>query len=544
MALRRAVAKNKSIKGRASRLICHYQRKKDIEGKGDRINEPNGPIAHLMESMENMGGHLNGDFTFQMENECDINILNCPVQHIKPLFINIKSNDRTKKQMNTRRETINLKEIDKHATCAIMGSLTPQDGNMLRVIQSGSMWNKSKLAHTGEIESNECDFCNGGHEQTTEHVLWHCEAFKDCRHNASKVASSLPSHAIPKPLLYGIAPAMMADPSKSYWGSKVGHLDWRIQEIIGLDNKPTHDTGTCHLFKVLHQGEVSEKMNARQFFQHLRGSATTCDTKHMVTDYIFDLAPAIPNVYTDGAMGCPKNQNWSLMGVGLWWPCRTYATQPLSPLENMFVENDEEKIDGVRFWGCMKGHRGSSTRAEIAAIVIALLSKVPVHIATDSANAKKGLEELIMYLKQSENQKDNEWHYEEWPMGKHWSLINDGDLWHQVWTLLVQRGPYSVAVAKVKGHAKEIDVKGNEDLELRKEGNDKADQAADEGRNAHGEGMEGLAKYLERRHDNYTKLVRQIQIMILAVIKESAAIRELEEKKKKHSMKKAKRKRW
>ena len=102
-----------------------------------------------------------------------------------------------------------------------------------------------------------------------------------------------------------------------------------------------------------------------------------------------------------------------------------------------------------------------------------------------------------MYLKQSENQKDNEWHYEEWPMGKHWSLINDGDLWHQVWTLLVQRGPYSVAVAKVKGHAKEIDVKGNEDLELRKEGNDKADQVADEGRNAHGEGMEGQQNTLK-----------------------------------------------
>ena len=153
------------------------------------------------------------------------------------------------------------------------------------------------------------------------------------------------------------------------------------------------------------------------------------------------------------------------MGVGLWWPNRSYITQPLTDLEKDFVEHETEQIDGVKMWGSMKGHRGSSTRAEIAAIILALLSDVPINIATDSANAKNGLDKLITYMKEEAEQNESEWHYEEWPMGKHWSFVHDGDLWEQVWTQLHQKGHHAVAATKVKCHAKEDDVKGNEELE-------------------------------------------------------------------------------
>ena len=293
---------------------------------------------------------------------------------------------------------------------------------------------------------------------------------------------------------------MMADPTKSYWGTNVGHLDGQIQEGIGKRNWPIYNPNSTALLRLLQKGERCEKMNAIQFFQHLSGSPTHCDTKQLKIAYISCNAPLEPNVYTDGAMACPKNQFWSLMGVGLWWPERTYLTQPLSDLEKKFVGKGEENLEGVSLWGCMSGHQGSSTRAEIAAIVVALMSSVPVHIATDSANAKNGLEKLKHSLRHADENSDNELYYEEWPMGKHWSLINDGDLWHQVWTLLVQRGLYSVAVTKVKGHAKEEQVKGNADLEIKKKGNDKADKAADDGMKMHGEGIEDLAKSLASRH--------------------------------------------
>ena len=120
------------------------------------------------------------------------------------------------------------------------------------------------------------------------------------------------------------------------------------------------------------------------------------------------------------------------MGVGLWWPGRSYLSQPLSQLEKHFVEKEKENLEGVKFWGCMKGYRGSSTRAEIAAIAIALMSNVPVHIATDSANSKTSLDTLLEDLRNKEIQCEDEWHYEEWPMKEQWTLIKDGDLWHKI----------------------------------------------------------------------------------------------------------------
>ena len=130
MALRRAVAKNKSVQQRAKRLICHYNRSKDEKLSEGAMHQPNGPIAHLLKSFEQMGAIMNGDFVVQMDNECDVNILFCPVQHIKPIFSNAKGIDRTTRQTNTRCETINLKEIDKQITNAHKEKLSPQDASM------------------------------------------------------------------------------------------------------------------------------------------------------------------------------------------------------------------------------------------------------------------------------------------------------------------------------------------------------------------------------------------------------------------------------
>ena len=87
-------------------------------------------------------------------------------------------------------------------------------------------------------------------------------------------------------------------------------------------------------------------------------------------------------------------------------------------------------------------------------------------------------------------------------------------------------------VTKVKGHAKEHDVEGNEDLIMKKIGNDHADSAADKSVEAHVEGYIDIAKYLEKRHKGYCKLVAGVQEMILAVMKENSELRDLAEKEK------------
>ena len=137
-------------------------------------------------------------------------------------------------------------EIDKKATTELLKKLSPQDSNLLRVVQSGSMWTKSKLAHTGEVSNNTCECCTEGNKQTPEHVLWRCKAFEACRKCASPSISSIPVHALPKPLLFGIAPAMMADPCKTYWGFFATHLDESIQETLGKVGHPCNNPEASH----------------------------------------------------------------------------------------------------------------------------------------------------------------------------------------------------------------------------------------------------------------------------------------------------------
>ena len=44
------------------------------------------------------------------------------------------------------------------------------------------------------------------------------------------------------------------------------------------------------------------------------------------------------------------------------------------------------------------------------------------------------------------------------PFKQRWALMQDGDLWQVFADLVRQRGPYSVQLTKVKGHATEGDV--------------------------------------------------------------------------------------
>ena len=41
------------------------------------------------------------------------------------------------------------------------------------------------------------------------------------------------------------------------------------------------------------------------------------------------------------------------------------------------------------------------------------------------------------------------------PLKRPWQIQSDGDLWRIFWETLQARGPYSIRVTKVKGHATE-----------------------------------------------------------------------------------------
>ena len=82
----------------------------------------------------------------------------------------------------------------------------------------------------------------------------------------------------------------------------------------------------------------------------------------------------------------PKEKNFAVGGYGIWWPGTDADTAKeqgrLERLRNYVIE--EKWNDGLAMWGPLKGMWQSSTRAELAALVIAMHIEVQLHVGIDN----------------------------------------------------------------------------------------------------------------------------------------------------------------
>ena len=100
----------------------------------------------------------------------------------------------------------------------------------------------------------------------------------------------------------------------------------------------------------------------------------------------------------------------------------------------------------------------SSTRCEIAAAMIALLAPCPIHVGSDSSSMVKKASKLkakaaeaIAGLRDEVTHRPNrdldpdmlEEAANRCPEKRHWLRQKDGDLWKQMWAMLIHRNPDS-----------------------------------------------------------------------------------------------------
>ena len=113
-------------------------------------------------------------------------------------------------------------------------------------------------------------------------------------------------------------------------------------------------------------------------------------------------------------------------------------------------------------------------------------------------------------------------------------LQKDGDLLQQAWNAVVQRGPSNQSLRKVKGHTTKEDIQKGISKEGDKEGNERSDENADKRViKIAGEGLVRLGAWVAGRHDKYIALMKRIQNMIAAVLKEEKEERSKREKVRK-----------
>ena len=206
---------------------------------------------------------------------------------------------------------------------------------------------------------------------------------------------------LPLHLQIGLPGAQSANINGTYWGLEskdAKTVDPEARKRMGLpvgnhDEKKREamqmEINEVFRGKGIEKEELS-RYNARQAFQKLKIGEVASKDAFSKAEWTNERAPSEPNVYTDGSMRHPRYTMYALAGAGIWWPGRKLGNHPLSQRE-IEMAWEEQETDGVKLSTAIAGYGGSSTRAEIAGVLVALAATGGVHIATDSqAVVQKG----------------------------------------------------------------------------------------------------------------------------------------------------------
>ena len=154
-------------------------------------------------------------------------------------------------------------------------------------------------------------------------------------------------------------------------------------------------------------GAGNENMTAREVMEILAGKEEG-DGLYMpeMGSKVEGTAPKKPNVYSDGSLKNTKGYFWQVGGAGVWWPGRAIETlneeerrigqgKEMEDLTDIFNPEAEARGKGVMIWCPFNSRLNSSTRCELGAAILALLSPYNINIGIDNATVVKNGNAII-----------------------------------------------------------------------------------------------------------------------------------------------------
>lgn len=353
-----------------------------MPGRGPRkrwkpFKKERGPIALLLSQLHRIGAGMDEDCIIYKHDEAPLDIGRVPWQQLKSAVAEMAARARTRACAGTRRDNIGTMEVDIEAT-KCEGKITAEDRRCLWRIQVGAVWTKDYLFKNGEVIDDKCPHCGARH--TIKHVLWECPAHQQLRHEVDAELAKVDHNYLPEAVLIGIAPAMKGAAHETFWGQDTMWYEGDTKELVGGYKDRKNSDYTEELMR-----QISELLNYRQFFARMRGPKDEVQapvlSEVLDAEFTEEEPPEMPNVYTDGSVANPALKKYGLGGAGAWWPSRRNGA--LSTIEEgaEYVQYD---VDGLGFAKSVGGYHISSTRAEVAAALLALACKGAVHIAADN----------------------------------------------------------------------------------------------------------------------------------------------------------------
>ena len=347
-----------------------------------------------------------------------------------------------------------------------------------------------------------CKHC-GQPVVNSAHTLWECPQVN--KHRKITDLECLNQTRLHPAISNGIPPAMTHNHRAPYWGKcdnndAIYHATEEEKKQLGIlygtryVNKA--DSKDCILKEICYnKGICADGLNARQTFRAIKYDIN--EDSNVIPEPCNEPAPPDINVYTDGSWLNPLKQYLGLGGAGVWWPKRLTEHHPISSAEDE-IAYAIPMDGGVRLYTKIGGYNGSSTRAELGAAIVAITANEPTHIGSDSKVFVDKANDILSCIS---NKK-------EW--AKPWNLESDGDLWEQFYKAVLAKGHQAIKITKVKGHATAEHIKQGISNATDKDGNDKADLAADAGVLVYGQDLVNAAAALSYRWDKYLKLMKKI----------------------------------
>ena len=322
------------------------------------------------------------------------------------------------------------------------------------------------------------------------------------------------------------------------------------RKLLGITPDSHISSEVAPLIAVLQaEGEGAASTTAREVMEHLTKPAAD-SFMPTIKRRIHDAAPDKPNGYSDGSLKNVRGMFWSVGGAGVWWPNRTIDSitvdeatiavhRQVEPDHDWFgPHKDIMNPGGLMLWTPFSSRLNSSTRCELGAVILALLAPFAINIGVDNATVVDKGNAIIQHLR---DQEDLQRHDEEGtmilggnksrlhrssPFKQKWALMRGGDLWETFAEMVKRRGPHSVTITKVKGHATdEMVAEGKVELED-KRGNDQADGAAGRGATTSQAKVQAFGTMYCKRQKRYRKLVCKIQNFIVGLKEEERRLRE------------------
>ena len=184
-----------------------------------------------------------------------------------------------------------------------LSKMNDEDRMIADITRTGAAWTRTAAYWAGQAEDKTCQLC-GERDEHSWH-FWSCSKLTDARREAGNEIAELDPEILPMPIRHGIAPAMKAKGTTTFWGTEMEEESKYTKHIFKL-------LGGCRPNEI--SAEIKEEMQklpinitAREYVQYNVDEGGNGDLPDPEREE--GVPPEDPNTYTDGSLHNPTSRH-------------------------------------------------------------------------------------------------------------------------------------------------------------------------------------------------------------------------------------------